>query len=90
MVGQQSSTYGNSSLVVQVTPKGACLLEFDLGLSEYTRVGQLWTPEKQGHGWQGRDIVAASVNPSQFVLALSYARVVVMNLNGDDEFQIST
>jgi DNA damage-binding protein 1 len=88
--GQQSSTYGNSSFVVQVTPKGTCLLEFDIGLDEYTRAGELWSPEKQGHGWQGRDIVAASVNASQFVLALSHGRVVVLNLAGDDKFQIST
>jgi DNA damage-binding protein 1 len=87
---QQSSTYANSSFVVQVTPKGTCLLEFDIGLDEYTRAGELWTPEQQGHGWQGRDIVAASVNASQFVLALSYGRVVVLNLTGDDKFQIST
>lgn len=93
--GQITSSYADSSLVVQVTPKALILLEFELSLGEYTQVGESWTPrnlfEPPRHSSQvamDSQIVAASINPSQFVLALSHAKIVLLNLNEKDKFQV--
>ncbi|KAG0700426.1 CPSF A subunit region-domain-containing protein [Suillus ampliporus] len=81
------SEYADSGLVVQVVSKALLLLEYDPGLRQYTRVGEAWTlekfaePGKEGL-WKGREIVAASVNASQIVLALNWGRVVVLTLDG--------
>lgn len=83
-----TSIYVNSSLVVQVTKQGMRLAEYDMALGQYTKVGDGWTPEivQGGYGWDGREVVAASVNASQFVLALNGARLVLMNLSEKDDF----
>ena len=80
------SAYVDSSLVVQVVPEGLLLLNYDPGLREYTRVGDLWTLDKFSDGnssWAGREIVAADINASQIVIALSRGRLVQLNLDGD-------
>ncbi|KAG1743291.1 CPSF A subunit region-domain-containing protein [Suillus paluster] len=83
---QGKSDYADSGLVVQVVSKALLLLEYDPGLRQYTRVGEPWTLEKfanPGEGlWKGREIVAASLNASQLVLALNWGRVVVVTLDG--------
>jgi DNA damage-binding protein 1 len=71
--GQQG--YLNGSLVVQVTSKGAYLLEFDMGLGEYTCVGD-WLAASNAGG--GSEVVAASVNSTQIVLALNGGRIVTL------------
>ncbi|KIK96855.1 hypothetical protein PAXRUDRAFT_10541 [Paxillus rubicundulus Ve08.2h10] len=81
-----SSVYIDSSLVVQVVPKGLLLLNYDPAMREYTRIGDLWTLDKfaDGNGsWAGREIVAADINASQIVIALNYGRLVLLNLDGD-------
>ena len=88
-----SSSYADSSLVVQVTPKVLILLEPDLLTGEYTEAGESWTPENSEFLRQyppdGMDseIVAASINPSQFLLGLSGGIIVLLNLN-ENRFQV--
>lgn len=80
---QQSgpSKYVDSSLIVQVTPKGVNLVEYDDALNTFTRVGSGWFLQEQDNpAWKSREIVAAHLNSSQFVLALSRGTVVVLNL----------
>jgi DNA damage-binding protein 1 len=88
--GQGASTYANSSLVVQVTASAVTVLEFDMALDVYTRVGQQWTVNSmaaQDPSWNGREIVVASVNPSQFTLGLSGSRIALLNLGNEDQLQ---
>ncbi|KIJ17938.1 hypothetical protein PAXINDRAFT_72888 [Paxillus involutus ATCC 200175] len=84
--GSPGSVYIDSSLVIQVVPKGLLLLNYDSAMREYTRIGDLWTLDKfaDGNGsWAGREIVAADINASQVVIALNYGRLVLLNLDGD-------
>jgi DNA damage-binding protein 1 len=91
----QHDEFGNaasdSSLVVQVTPKDLVLLESDL-LGEYIRI-ESWSPkclsQQRNQGDIDSQIVAASVNPSQFVLAISGAILVLLKLNENDRFQVT-
>ncbi|KAG2145900.1 CPSF A subunit region-domain-containing protein [Suillus clintonianus] len=83
---ENKSDYADSAFVVQVVSKGLLLLEYDPGLQQYTRIGEPWTlemfadPGKEGL-WKGREVVAASVNASQIVLALNWGRVVLLTLD---------
>lgn len=93
--GQPKSVYADSSLVVQVTPKEVNLLEFDISLEAYAQVGGTWTPEKladipngANQNRRGREIVAASINASQVAIAISGARLVLLNMTDKNQFQI--
>lgn len=79
--------YEDSSLVVQVTEKSLLLLEYDDVLRTHN-VLTSWSPENVGGEWAGRTIVAAALNPSQFVLGLSRKRLALLNLDENNEFQI--
>jgi DNA damage-binding protein 1 len=81
------TSYEDSSLVVQVTEKGVFLLEYDDVLQVHS-VLTSWSPGKLGGEWAERTIVAAALNPSQFVLGLSRRRLVLLNLDEDNKFQI--
>ncbi|OBZ68977.1 DNA damage-binding protein 1 [Grifola frondosa] len=81
-----TSSYVDSSLVVQVTPEGVKLLEYDPALRLFSSVDE-WSPEKHNPLWAGREIVAAGVNPSQFVLGLSGGRLVLLNLDVNGQLQ---
>lgn len=74
------SSYANSQLVVQVTPRGAFLLEYDVVMGTYV----------QHSRWEerGREVVAASVNPSQVVLALNGGRLVALNITQENVFNV--
>jgi DNA damage-binding protein 1 len=91
---QGVSSYSDSPLVVQITPKALLLLEFDMSVGEYTQTDEIWTPDKlqntssMNFAGTGREIVAAGVNPSQFVLGLSGRSLVLMNLTENGKFQI--
>lgn len=80
--------YADSGLVVQVVSNALLLLEYDYHLQGYTRVGGAWTldkfadPGEEGK-WKGREIVAASVNASQVVLALNWGKIVLFTLDGN-------
>ena len=82
-----SSIYEDSSLVIQIVPQGLLLLEYDLGSGEFTCKGNLWTLDKfaDPHLQQSflQEIVAADINASQVIVALSYRWVVQIVLDGD-------
>jgi len=74
-----------------VTKTGVALVEYDMALGEHTKVGDGWAPDMDqgvGSGWNGRMIVAAGVNASQVVIALSGARLVLLNLSEKDDFNL--
>ncbi|KAI0304406.1 CPSF A subunit region-domain-containing protein [Multifurca ochricompacta] len=79
--------YEDSSLVVQVTERKVLLLEYDDVLQVHS-VLTSWAPDEQGGEWEGRKIIAAALNPSQFVLGLSRKRLVLLNLDENNKFQI--
>jgi DNA damage-binding protein 1 len=81
------TSYEDSLLVIQVTEKSVLLLEYDDVLRTHS-VLTSWSPENVGGEWAGRTIVAAALNPSQFVLGLSRKRLVLLNLDENNEFQI--
>lgn len=81
------TSYEDSPFVVQVTEDKVLLLEYDSVLQMHS-VLTSWSPNEQGGEWAGRKIVAAALNPSQFVLGLSRKRLVVLNLSEDAKFQI--
>ena len=81
------TSYEDSPFVIQVTEDKVLLLEYDSVLQVHS-VLTSWSPNEQGGEWAGRKIVAAAFNPSQFVLGMSRKRLVVLNLNEDNEFQI--
>jgi DNA damage-binding protein 1 len=81
------TSYEDSSLVVQVTEEKVLLLEYDDVLQTHS-VLTSWSPDEQGEEWAGRKIVAAALNPSQFVLGLSRKRLVLLNLSENNAFQI--
>ena len=70
-----------------MTEKGVFLLEYDELLQVHT-VLTSWSPDKLGGEWEDRTIVAAALNPSQFVLGLSRKRLVLLNLDENNKFQI--
>jgi DNA damage-binding protein 1 len=78
--GNGKSQYVNSSLVVQVTPNGAFLLEYDMGMRTYVQHAR-WEQ-------RGTEVVAASINPSQVVLALNVGKLVVLNITPDNAFNV--
>jgi DNA damage-binding protein 1 len=74
------SSYSNSRLVVQITPKGALLLEYDITMGAYMQRDR-WEP-------RGTEVVAGSVNPSQMVLALDGGKLVALNIMEDNTFGV--
>ncbi|KAG6333787.1 hypothetical protein ID866_5298 [Astraeus odoratus] len=87
--GSAQSSYEDSSLVIQVVPRGLLLLEFDPGTGQFSRKGGLWTLDKfadneiQGRSFSGQEIVAADINASQIVIALSYRWLLQLKLEGE-------
>ena len=78
------SSNADSPFVVQVTQKEVILLEFEMSFNEYTQVGEKWTPDDLKTA-NPREIVAASVNPSQIVLGLSGVILVLLNLSENNK-----
>ena len=81
------TSYEDSSLVVQVTEERILLIEYDEVLRTYS-VLTSWSPKNAGGEWAERKIVAAALNPSQFVLGLSRKRLVLLNLDENNKFQV--
>lgn len=82
------SSYVDSAYVVQVTSRVINLVEYDTPLSTFTRVGGGWNPPQQALSKQPREIVAASVNSSQFVVALNGGTVVLLNLGFNGQLNV--
>ncbi|KAH9942902.1 CPSF A subunit region-domain-containing protein [Amylocystis lapponica] len=85
--GRMTSSYVDSSLVVQITPEKVNLVQYDAALGLFSSVGK-WEPSMPGQGWIGRSIVAASVNNGQFILGLSGGRLVLLSLVEGSQFQV--
>ncbi|KAI6039683.1 CPSF A subunit region-domain-containing protein [Pisolithus marmoratus] len=67
----------DSSLVVQVVPKGLVLLEYNMEAGEFTRKSELPLDKLKDRNilpqaLSGQAIVAADINASQIILALEY------------------
>ena len=80
------STYGDSPWIVQVTAHAMTLVEYDPVSQMFSRVST-WTVEGTER-WKGREIVAASVNPSQFIIALSRGVIALFNLEYTGVFNL--
>jgi len=79
---QGKSSYVNSQLVVQATRHGAYIFNYDAALGSFST---------HASGWEigGKEVVAASVNPSQILLALTGGRLVALKLDvNDDSFNV--
>ena len=72
----QKSTYGDGTLVVQATKSGLRMYEYDMSLGNHIKVGKDWIPT--------HEIVAASLNDSQYVMGLSGGRLVLLNSRQKD------
>ncbi|KAG5639200.1 hypothetical protein H0H81_005679 [Sphagnurus paluster] len=68
------ASYENSSQVVQVTRKGAFLLQYDIHTGTYQRLAE--SSKLTGD----REVMAASINPSQVLLALSGGTLVALTV----------
>lgn len=65
------------------------LVEYDATLNGFTPFGPGWYPQKSGDAsLAGRDIVAAAMSPSQFVVGLSGGRLALLNLGANDALQV--
>lgn len=86
---QGSSTYVDSSLIVQITPQGLNLVEYDAALDTFARVGNGWAVHQQENPiWRSKEIVAASINPSQFAVALSGGSLLLFNLSPEGNINL--
>ncbi|KAI0695725.1 CPSF A subunit region-domain-containing protein [Cytidiella melzeri] len=81
------SAYSDSAYIVQVTPNCVNLVEYDATVRAYNRVGERWTPD-QGSTRHGCEIVAASLNASQFIVALRGGTLVYLNLGFNGQLSV--
>ncbi|KAI0335819.1 hypothetical protein GY45DRAFT_705258 [Cubamyces sp. BRFM 1775] len=87
--GRTISSYVDSSLIVQITPEGVQLVEFDPTLGTFSVTGTGWFPKKlPDANFAGKDVVAGAMSPSQFVVGLSGGRLVLLNLGALDALQV--
>jgi DNA damage-binding protein 1 len=87
----QSISMHSNSNIVQVTPAGVTVLEFDSISGSYLKIGQQWAPESMAardSRWKNREIVAASLNPSQIFLGMRGSRAALFELNNRDQVQL--
>ncbi|CCM01903.1 uncharacterized protein FIBRA_03974 [Fibroporia radiculosa] len=80
--GRVVSSYVDSSLVLQVSQEKVRVIEHDAALGLFVPVGDGWDATKEG-----RTIVAAAINSSQFVLGLSGGRLILLNLGENEQIQ---
>ncbi|KAI1790140.1 mono-functional DNA-alkylating methyl methanesulfonate N-term-domain-containing protein [Ganoderma leucocontextum] len=88
-----ASSYVPSSLIVQITSGGIQLVEYEPALLAFTKVGAGWYPKTLGGEYTEREIVAAAMSPSQFVVGLSEGRgsggrLALFNLGPKDTPQL--
>lgn len=85
---QNDGAYADSSLVVQVVPSGAFLLEWDSSLNIYVERASWEVKSAPPSHSKPLEIVAASVNGSQVALALSGGDIIVLCIeNGAAKFK---
>ena len=91
VVQQGGSSYVDSSYVVQITPHGLHLTEYDSTLDTFTASGCGWyLQQQQTSGWDKQEIVAGAINPSQFAAALSGGTVLLFNLSTEGEINLTS
>lgn len=83
----------HSPLIVQITSGGIQLIEYEPTLLAFTKVGTGWHPKTLDGDYAEREIVAAAMNPSQFVVGLSGSRggggrLALLNLGLKDTLQL--
>ncbi|KAI0754895.1 mono-functional DNA-alkylating methyl methanesulfonate N-term-domain-containing protein [Daedaleopsis nitida] len=81
------SIYVDSPLILQVTSEGMHMVEYDPTLRTFGRVAG-WLPKEAGRDFAHREIVAATMNPSQFLVGLSGGRLALFNLGQGDTLQL--
>lgn len=81
-----ASAYGDSPFVVQVTPVGISVLEIDKELGTTTSIGSLVLHETDL--WKEKKVVAASINPTQVVIALDGGVIASFALNEQGHLQV--
>ena len=81
-----TSAYGDSSFVVQVTPVGVSVLEMDPELGTTSFIGSLILEETST--WKNKRVVAASINPSQVVIALEGGVIASFSLDEHGHLQL--
>jgi len=84
---------GTSGLVVQVTQESLVVLEYNLSTLEYIQTGESWMPERllgtpDLYVNAQTKIVAASINSSQSLLALTGGVIVLLNLSENDKLNV--
>ncbi|KAF5382718.1 hypothetical protein D9615_002834 [Tricholomella constricta] len=75
------ASYVNSQQVVQVTRKEVLLLECDIASGSYQQLTK-WAFN------DGLEVTAASVNPSQVILASRGGRLVALGMTDDNQFRV--
>ncbi len=88
-----ASSYVPSSLIAQITSGGIQLIEYEPTLLGFTKVGAGWYLKMLGGEYAERQIVAAAMSPSQFVIGLSGSRgsggrLALFNLGPKDSLQL--
>ena len=81
-----AAAYGDSSFVIQVTPKGISVLEMDRELGTTSSVGSLILQETTI--WKEKRVVATSINASQVVIALDGGVIASFTLDEYGHLQI--
>lgn len=66
---------------MQITKSSLTLVEYDVDKGQYLKIGKGWEVRESER--DGREIVAAAVNASQFIVALNGARLILLKLKQD-------
>ncbi|KDQ62210.1 hypothetical protein JAAARDRAFT_121297 [Jaapia argillacea MUCL 33604] len=82
------STYGDSPWIVQVTREKVVLVEFDANLGSFSATGEQWFSTKLPGNLVEREILAASVNANQIVVALTGGTLILLNLDDRGRFNL--
>ncbi|KAL0960839.1 hypothetical protein HGRIS_005855 [Hohenbuehelia grisea] len=83
-LGGSSSYREESAMVVQVTKSGAFLLEYNEAFQQWIRIAA-WELQTQNHYGAPVEIIAADINPSQILLALTGCRVYLLNIRNPEK-----
>ncbi|KAJ6620776.1 CPSF A subunit region-domain-containing protein [Mycena sp. CBHHK59/15] len=79
--------YADAPLVVQVTSKGAFLLEYDMGLQKFSRIAEYDVMSRESENGEKVEVVAASINPGQILLALSGGSLICLEAPGTSQLK---
>ncbi|KAJ6466487.1 CPSF A subunit region-domain-containing protein [Mycena sanguinolenta] len=86
IITPQSTKYEDTALVVQVTSDGAFLLEYDMGMGGFTQLQK--HDITKGGDTPGVQVVAASINAAQILLALNNGRLIWLEVDRRNNFVV--